>query len=53
MAKGKIHTAATVVLKNTPTSTITRDIEQVVVNGALVDDNNEINPGVNTANLKN
>ena len=52
MAKGKTA-SKTVIQNNTPSSTVTKTVELVVVNDQLVPDNKDINPGVNTVDMKN
>jgi len=47
MAQGQ-RSVKTIIQNNKPTTTISKTVELVVVNGILVPDNNEINPGVNS-----
>lgn len=47
MAKGKT-TTATVTVNNKPGTTVSKTLEQIVVNDQLVPDALETNPGVNS-----
>jgi hypothetical protein len=46
MAKGKTQTI-TAIVNNKSTTTVSKVVELVTVNNALVPDNNDVNPGVN------
>lgn len=41
--------ANTVILNNTPTNTVSKIVEAVVLNGIVQPDPNQLNPGVNTS----
>lgn len=47
MAQGKTATA-TITKNNMIASTVSKTVEQIVVNGALANDPSELNPGVNS-----
>lgn len=52
MAKGQTA-SKTVVVNNMPSVTVSKIVELIVVNNQLISDNNDVNPGVNSKNLKN
>ena len=52
MASGKFTTAA-VVINNIKSTTVSKAVELVVVGDQLVAHANELNPGVNSKELKN
>jgi tetrahydromethanopterin S-methyltransferase subunit F len=47
MARGQTVTAI-VIVNNMPKTTVTKTVEPIVINGQLVADNSDINPGVNS-----
>lgn len=51
MAKGQQATK-NIIINNKPSTQISKVVELVVVNGMLVPDENEINPGVNSKDRK-
>lgn len=50
MARGKTVSKATIV-NNQPKVTVTKTLEQIVVNDQLVPEDREVNPGVNTLTM--
>lgn len=52
MAKGQTA-SKTVVVNNVKSVTLSKTLELIVKNDMLVPDTNDLEPGVNSANLKN
>lgn len=50
MAKGQTK-SVTVTVNNMNNTTVSKTLELVVVNGLLVPDNKELNPGVNSISM--